>query len=271
MAKKFGNNKTTKKQEAWNVKDQRTRGDQAPSSRVDLDPFAFEDLIKQKGVKVRVFRTTYCPNVKSVDGAEHEVDCQLCHGTSFIDLEPICVDAFIQSQELEKMHNVEGFVDGNSVLMTFPAGIELQYFTKVELVDYTDIYFQRVLRNPDSMVDVLKYKACRVNLVVDSDGTRYYQNQDFRIDPNGNLEWGMGSTPADEKVYSIHYETHVQFRATRAMHVNRFSQYKRQGVVEYVKYPEQWLCTKAFLVERKDQDGNELEQGPYDVHQIVED
>ena len=269
---KYGNNKTTKKVEAWNVKDQRTRPpQQTRNARVDLDPFAFDDLIKQKGVKVHVYRTTYCPNVKSVDGAEHEVDCTMCNGSGWIDLEPICVDAYIQNQDLEKIPQVEGFVDGNSVAITFPIGVELQYFTRVDLVDYTDIYFQRVLRKEGDTTDVLKYKACRVNILVDSDGVRYYQGQDFIIDANGNIEWGMGTTPADNKIYSIHYETHVQFRAVRALHVNRFSQYLNEGAVEYIKYPEQWICQKEFLVRRKDLDGNDLEQGPFDNHTIVED
>lgn len=268
---KFGNNRNTNKKEAWNVKEQPTRPDQAPQSRVDLDPFQFDALIKQKGVRVKVYRTTYCPNVKSVDGAEHNVDCQLCNGSGYIDLEPLCVDAFLQSQELEKMQNVEGFVDGNSVLITFPSGVELQYFTRVDLVDFTDIYYQRVLRKEGSDVDVLQYQACRVNIIVDSSGTRYYQDLDFKIEENGSIKWGIGSTPADNQVYSIHYETHAQFRATRAQHVNRFSQYKRDGVVEYVKFPEQWLCTKEYLVRRRDRDGNDLEQGPYDNHTIVED
>ena len=270
--KPFGNNKTTKKVEAWNVKEQRTRAPQKTTNpRVDLDPLAFDDLIKQKGVKVLVYRTTYCPNTKSVDGAEHNIDCMMCNGSGFVDLEPICVDAYIQNQDLEHIPQVEGFVDGNSVAITFPSGVELQYFTRIDLVDFTDIYFQRVMRTEGETVDVLKYKACRVNILMDSNGVRYYQGQDFDIDPNGNIQWGIGTTPADNVIYTIHYETHVQFRATRALHVNRFSQFVRSGEVEYVKYPEQWICTKEFLVKRKDLDGNELEQGPYDNHTIVED
>lgn len=264
----FGNNRATKKKQAWNVKEQRTRNDEAPQSRVDLNPFDFDSLIKQKGVKVKVYRTTFCPRVKSVDGAEHEIDCELCNGSGFIDLEPICTDAFIQNQDLEKIPQVEGLVDGNSVAMTFPSGIELQYFTRIDLVDYTDIFFQRLLRG-ENQADVLKYKACRINLVVDYDGVRYHQGLDFDINVDGNISWKVGLGPAEGKIYSIHYETHVQFRAVRAMHVNRFSQYKRNNEVEFVKYPEQWVCTKEFLVKRRNLAGDELEQGPFDRHTIV--
>ena len=57
------------------------------------------------------------------------------------------------------------------------------------------------------------------------------------------------------------------------MHVNRFSQQKNKasGKVDHFKFQEQWLLTKEFLVKRTDQDGNELEPGPYDNHTIVPD
>jgi len=271
---RHGHNKKTKNRTAWSVKESVIRPETDPMERVDLDPYKFSRLIEQKGVAVKIFRTSYCPNVKSVDSAEHEIDCQLCNGSGFIDLEPLCTKAFLQSQDLEKMHHVEGLVDGNHVAMTFPIGIELQYFTKIELEDFTEIYFQRVLRNPDSLTDVLKYKACRVNFVMDSSGVRYYQDSDYKIDVNGNIAWletASATVPADNKIYTIHYEAPVQYRAVRAMHVNRFSQYKTDGSVEHLKFPEQWLVCKEFLVKRLDVNGVETKQGPFDNHTIVEE
>lgn len=271
---KYGHNKTTKKQDSWNIKTSKLKPDTAPKGRVDLDPFAFDQLIEQKGVNVKVYRTLYCPNVKSVDGAEHNIDCVTCNGSGFIDLDPICVKAIIQNQNLEELAKVEGHVDGNHVAITFPIGIELQYFTLVELIDFTDIYYQRIWRKPGSKVDVLKYVACRMNVVVDKNLVRYYQDQDYVIDMNGNIEWGTTRFPADNIPYSVHYEAAQQFRAVSAMHVNRFSQYKPKGEngrVEHLKFQEQWMCAKEFLVRRTDINGNELQQGPYNDHQIVVD
>jgi len=193
----YGHNNTTKKKKSWNVKEPAIRSEQDSRNRVDLNPEEFDRLIKQKGVTARVFRTTYCPNIKSVDGAEHEIDCTICNGSGFIDVDPICVSVFIQSQALEKMPNIEGFVDGNTVLMTFPIGVEIQYFTKIELTDFTDIFPQRVLRKPGSLVDVLKYPACRVNVLMDKTGKRYYQGTDFTLDFNGNVKW---LTPGDQQL-----------------------------------------------------------------------
>lgn len=271
----MSHNRNTGSRDGWRVKEALSFDDQAPIERVDLESEKFERLIQQKGVRVRVYRTTYCPNVKSVDGAEHNIDCTSCNGSGFLDVLPICTLAVLSNQELEKMANVEGYVDGNSVLATFPLGVELQYFTLVELEDFTDIYFQRVMRTPiaTSDTDILKYSAQRVNFLQDSAGVVYYEGQDFKIGVNGDIVWGIGRTPADNVIYTIHYEAKVQFRATRAIHVNRFSQQKNKttGKVDHLKFQEQWLLTKEFLVKRVDQAGNELEPGPYDNHTLVED
>jgi hypothetical protein len=268
MAGGYGNNKTTKKQKAWDVRDNKLLVDDNPKGRVDLRIEDFDTLLLQKGVNLFVYRTMYCPNVKSVDAAEHEIDCHLCNGSGFLDKNPIKSKGFLQNQELERMMDGSaGQHDGNSVLITFPIGIELQYFTLIELCDFTQIYFERILRLNANPVDVLKYKACRVNQVIDKNGVEYFQGQDFVIDPGGNIKW-IDRKPADGVIYSIHYECHIQFRATRAMHVSRFTQYKAPGepLVEHIKMPEQWLCTKEFLVRRKDINKADIEQGPFDVH-----
>lgn len=280
----YGHNKKTKKQKAWDVKESKLRDDTDAKQRVDLRVDDFDRMIEQKGMNLHVYRTSYCPNVKSADGAEHEIDCPLCNGSGYIDRNPICVKGFMQNQELEKMTTLLGQHDNNSVLITFPIGVELQYFTKVELIDFTDIYYQRVMRKPGSAVDVLKYKACRVNMIIDQNGAEYFQDQDYKLDANGNVMW-IGTVddtdpdnpifngdraPAENVIYTIHYECHVQFRATKALHVNRFTQYKAPGEakVEHIKMMEQWLCTKEFLLRRKDiNTGQDLQEGPFDDHE----
>lgn len=265
-----GHNQATHKNTGWNVKESKILPETSPRGRVDLRPADFEKLLEQKGTNVRVYRSLYCPNVKSVDGAEHQIDCQLCNGSSYIDVDPIHVKCFMQNQELEKIMGQIGDHDGNTVLMTFPIGVELQYFTRVELCDFTEIYYQRVFRNHSSLTDILKYRACRVNVIVDQDNVMYYQQTDFDLDQNGNIIWlglEVSRKPANEKIYSIHYETHIQFRAVRAMHVTRFTQYKNELGVEHLKMQEQWMMTKEFLLRRKDiNTQQDLNEGPFDDH-----
>lgn len=248
------------KPQGWRVKPPVTLSGKRSPGRVDFDPEKFKKLLEQKGARVRVFRTTYCPNVKSIDGAEHNIDCDLCNGSGWLDIRPIETIAVIQNQSFEKMIFSEGMFDGNSVAGTFNFGIDLQYFTLVELVDYPEIFYQRVKRQQGG-VDVLKYKAIAVNVLIDKMGREYFQDRDFILDINGSIRWQPGKGPESGMIYTIHYECAMQFRAVRAMHVNRFTQVfspENGGQVKHIKLPEQWLLQKEFLVKRKDRDGNEI-------------
>lgn len=264
------NNANTQKSEGWNVKDGRILPETDPKGRVDINPKDFDILLRQKGTRIKVFRSFYCPNVKSVDGAEHEIDCPLCNGSGYMDVDCIETRALMNSQELERIMSQGGDFDGNTALMTFPTGVEIQYFTRIELIDYTEVYYQRVLRKPATNTDILKYKACRVNVVVDKNKVFYYQQQDFDMDQNGNIKWlstGTSRKPADNMVYSIHYETHIVLRAVKAMHVLRFTQWKNNEGVEQVKLPQQWMVTKEYLLRRRDINTNQdLVEGPFDNH-----
>lgn len=221
-------------------------------ARVDLRVEDFDRLIEQKGVRVEVYRSMFCPNVSSIDGAEHDVNCPLCNGAQFIDLDPIETLTFLQAQTFDNEVSPEGMHDQGTVLATFPRGIEVQYFTLIQLCDFEDSYFQRIQRQEDTDRDILKYRACKVNVAVDKTGKRYYQDNDFLLDPNGSIRWKAGKGPADGEIYSIHYQMKKQFRATRAQHVERYSQIREGGTIKMAKLYEQWLITRDYLVERKD-------------------
>lgn len=267
----FGHNRATNATEGWNVGESKTIVNPAKNSRVDLDPFAFDRLIKQQGTRLKIHRTLYCPNSKSTDGSEHNIDCTLCSGSGWLDVDPKEIVGILQSQSFKKLVRVEGLIDGNLIQVTLPLGIEMTYFTLIELLDFTDIYIQRVSRNDSSDVDVLKYSACRVNALISRSGVRYYQDVDFTLDPNGDILWLVaGNKPADQEPYSIHYEAAVQFRAVRALHVNRFARHNlKNGDIEHLKFPETWVIAKEYMLKRRDVDGNELTQGPYDFHAIT--
>ena len=243
--------------QGWDVKTSVVIPAKQSPTRVDLNPDDFNTLLQQKGIRVRVFRSMFCSNVKSVDGGEHNIDCPICNGNNFIDARPIDTVAFIQNQALETLPQVEGLIDGNSVAMTFPTGIELNYFTLVELCDFQQPFFQRVKRQ-QGRVDLLKYRAHRINLLIDQNGAEYFPDVDFLLDDNGSVLWLDNRGPDPDTIYSIHYNSSVQFRAVRAMHANRYTQYVSGGSSTAVKMPEQWMMSKEFLVERKDRYGQQL-------------
>lgn len=243
-------------QQGWRTKDPVVLPPANRPGKVNIQFQKTDDLVISQGVRVKVYRTTYCPNVKSIDGSEHEIDCPLCNGAQFIDRHCLETTAFIQSQINEANQFPEGIYDGNTVAATFMRGVELQYFTLVELVDFTEIYIQRVKRQ-EGPVDVLRYRAVVVNMVMDKNGKEYYEGPDFNIDLNGNIKWCSNKGPDSDTIYSIHYETAVRYRATKAMHTNRFNNITfKEGDLQ-LKINEQWSLEKVYFVEdRKNYDGS---------------
>lgn len=115
----------------------------------DLDTMVFN-----QGVRIRVYKTTWCPNRKSIDGQEHELNCPMCRGTEFLDLDCFESVAFIQGQTREHQQNPEKIGSNweeQVVLCTLLSGVEVSYYTKIELLDYTNLYQQLVQRQETGM------------------------------------------------------------------------------------------------------------------------
>lgn len=225
--------------------------------RVNLKVEDFDRLLEQKGVRVKIFRSMLCPRVASIDGQEHDVECPLCHGAQFIDRACNETIAFFQGQDGEKDQQAEGLVDGDTIKATFARGIELQYFTRVDLIDFEDAFYQRVKRQRGP-VDYLRYQATCVNILIASDGKEYHVGNDFELDPSGSIRWKTGRSPEAGTIYSVHYQMKKSFRAIKARHIERYTQVQKSNEVEMVKLFEQWVLQKDYLVERKDFLGNPL-------------
>jgi len=230
--------------------------------KVNLQTKEFDRLVAQQGVRVQVYRTFFCPNVKSIDGGEHNLTCPLCQGNEFLDVKPLKTLAFIQSQDLEKLHKAQGYWDSNSAAATFLQGVEVQYFTLIELLDHTDIFFQRKKRSRGEL-DRLKYTATCINALVDSSGASYELGADFDLTEGGDIRWKPNRGPRRDQIYSVHYDALVQFRAMRAMHVNRFAQIEEGPEIVHRKMNEQWSITKEYLVDRKHAQGDSLNPNLY--------
>ena len=225
--------------------------------QVDLNPDDYDSLIATKGVRVRVFTTFPCPNIKKIDSAEHEINCPLCHGDGFIDVNPIESIAFLQTQTLQKTFGPEGVWDDQRIAATFVSGMELQYFSKIQLLDFTTLFYEYIQRQQGD-VDRLKYSAFKINYIMDQDGVSYFIDKDCTLDQNGDVKW-IGNRPAFKKIYSIHYSYPIQYRAINALHVNRFSQ---SGFKQPERIPlelnQQWIIKRDYLITREDRNGNPL-------------
>lgn len=231
-----------------------------------------DQLVEDLGVRVRVWKSTTCPNMTSIESLDHDPNCPVCNN-NMIDFDCFETIAMFQQQDLTEQFKVQGTFSIDEALVTFKPGISLQTFSKIEILDFKEEFYELVQRQDilDTNVDKLKYPACEVValFVVRGNQTeRFYQGADFDLDLNGSIAWKGSHVPNDREIYTIYYKYHPVYRATKAVHRDRFSQFnnlrelKASKVPEsaiktvngrtFVKLPEEWILQRDYLLERKD-------------------
>lgn len=236
---------------------------------IDVD--RLDQLVKDLGVRARVYKSTLCPNLSSMESMDHSINCKLCDN-NMIDFDCIETLVMFQQQDLKEQFKLQGTFHIDEVFATFLSGLTLQTFTKVEILDFEEDFYQLVQRQEGSNFDSLKYKACSVLGIfsIDKSGPtpvieRYYEEADFRV-TDGRIEWIGSHKPVDRKIYSIYFKYHPIYRAVKAVHRDRFTQYNERptqieapkktiGDNTFVKLPETWILKRDYLVENRDQNG----------------
>ncbi len=224
-----------------------------------LDPTRGDAMIEKYGVQITQYTTLWCPNVKRIDSLEHELNCPLCHGQLLIDINPVDTWAFLQTQSLQKQFRTEGAWDDQMVAATFMSGIEINYFSKIVLKDYTSTFFEHIQRSEGNL-DVCKYPITSVNYLIDKNGITYVENGDFIVNQSGYIEWLMtAKTPPKGTIYSIHYNYKITFRSINAMHIMRIGAgfVKGKGR-QALEYQQQWQLKRDFLITRADLQSNPI-------------
>lgn len=230
---------------------------------IDVDKLNQE--IQDLGVRIRASKATLCPNIKSLESMDHDINCTICNN-NMIDFGCKETIGMIQQQDLVEKFKIQGTFSMDEVLMTFPSDISLHIFSKIELLDFAEDFFELVQRQEGTLTDRLKYPACKILglfTVAGNIKTEYHEGADFQVDTNGDLKW-LSRKPEDRQIYSIYYQFHPVFRAVRALHRDRYSQFnlrpgnivstpkKTVGDRTYVKLPETWILKRDYLIERRD-------------------
>jgi len=231
-----------------------------------------DQIVEDLGVRVRVWKSSTCPNMTSLESFDHDPNCPVCNN-NMIDFDCYETIAMFQQQDLNEQFKVHGTFSIDEVLVTFKAGISLQTFAKVEILDFKEEFYE-LIQKQDNLVtniDKLKYPACEVTAVFairNNQKIRFYQGADFDLDLNGSIVWTGSHKPNDREIYTIYYKYHPVYRVTKAVHRDRFSQYndlrdlKTSTIPEsaiktingktFVKLPEEWVLRRDYLLDRSD-------------------
>lgn len=230
---------------------------------IDVDKL--DSLINDLGVRVKIFKSTLCPNMKSLETLDHDINCTVCNN-NMIDFDCHESIAMFQQQTLQEQFTVQGSFHIDEIMVSFLAGESLQHFTRIDLLDFEEDFFELIQRQESTTIDRLKYSACSIIavFVIRSDVLiRFHFGSDFTLDVNGDIKWLGLNKPNDREIYSVYYKYHPVFRAIKAVHRDRYSQFnlrpdqikapkKTINGKTYVKLPETWILKRDYLLERRD-------------------
>jgi len=230
-----------------------------------VNPDRLEQLIQDLGIRVRIFKSTICPNMKSLESLDHDINCTVCNN-AMIDFAPHNSKAMFQQQDLVDQFKMQGTFFIDEILASFPADETLHRYARVELLDFSEDFFELIQRQVGTATDRLKYSATSVIgvfTVVNNVQDEFFFGTDFELDVNGDLKWISAHKPADKQVYTIYYRYRPVYRAIKAVHRDRYTQYniRPEEIVTpkvtiegrtYVKLPETWILKRDYLVERRD-------------------
>ena len=230
---------------------------------IDVD--RLDQLILDLGVRIRLYKSTLVPSMTSLESMDQDLN-DTASSNNMVDFDCVETIALFQQQDLMKQFQIHGTFHIDEILVSFLSGQTLAPFAKIEVLDFKEDFYELVQRQEDTSVDQLKYKACEILGVFTYDRAtktteRYHQGADFEVDQNGNIEWLSAHRPADKEIFSIYYQFHPIYRAQKAVHRDRFSQYNNrvQNIKApkvtvdgktYVKLPETWVVKRDYLLER---------------------
>jgi hypothetical protein len=157
-----------------------------------MDPKGFEELIKNRGLRWKLEKSAYCPNLTDLDAGQHDPNCKLCNnGLLFFGEEVIW--GILQNQRLEKFYEIHGVWDIGEAMVTFSAytedgkPIDLQHFDRLTCLDY-EFRWSELLEHSITGIDRLRYPALSMEFCATARKT-YYIDEHFIITPEGHIQW----------------------------------------------------------------------------------
>lgn len=240
-----------------------------------LDPKAFEELIKNRGLRWQHFKATQCPNVDDLENNQHDPNCRRCEN-GMLYYGGAIIHGIFQQNKLERMYEVQGIWDIGEAVVTFSAyaddlagvpgkgaAVDLQHFDKLVCLDY-QFRWQELIEHSPMGIDRLRYPALNVEFL-STKQKEYKINEDFIIDENGYIKWTTTNRPDYNQdtqrgeVYTVAYCARPVFYVVQLLHEIRATKAlnRETNEVEAIRLPQMVLIRRDYLFKHPADDKGE--------------
>lgn len=230
-----------------------------------LDPQAFEQLIKNRGLRWKHEKASPCPNITDLETNSHDPNCRECeNGMRFYG--SLEVHGFFQGNKLERIYEIQGSWDVGEAVVTFSAyaddeqgnpgrgvAVDLQHYDKLTCLDYS-FRFQELIEHSPTGVDRFRYPALTVEFLATKSKV-YVLDQDFAIDEVGYIRWLNQNQPGYNQliqrgeIFTVAYCARPVFYVIQLIHEIRATKALDPitGQIIAVRLPQQVLIRRDYL------------------------
>jgi hypothetical protein len=246
-----------------------------PRTAITFDEEAFEAMVHSQGVQLVHYAAQPCPvgKIDIGDNRRPHDDHEGCSNGYIYTKMGTITCLFTNQSNTQSLRDL-GFVDGASVVVTFPLGYDDNerefapaqfdrfYLKEESLVEPMWEY----VRSNETGFEKLSFPAVRFLLpVVDWRGEKYVQDVDFTIDQKGQIAWGARRPAPDldhDKgcVISVRYQYRPFWILARKLHDIRVSQKEDFMTTErkIIRMPVEAILNREFLYLNQANDSESL-------------
>ena len=254
-----------------------------PHYRVSFDVEAFDTAIRSQGVKLIHYQALRCPiGMTNLDDHQRpHPDHEGC-SNGFLFTKVGVITGLFTSNSKHKNAMELGFWDGSTVQVTFPRQYDDNPDRKLYVAPFDRFFLAegnvvvptwQLFLYDESGINKLKYPVEEVQDIVDSQGLRYRQCDDFVIE-NGAIKW-VGKRPAQQidlgpgmgngfgtdrgSVCSVRYTYRPYWFVGQMMHEIRVTQVTEEADGRHLeRMPQAAILHREYVALTKEQDQSGL-------------
>lgn len=244
-----------------------------PPHQISFDPIAFDAALRSQGVQLVHYTATRCPvgMTDLDDGRRPHPDHEDCTN-GFLYTKVGTITALFVNNSKNKSSEDMGFYDGSTVQVSFPRTYDDPEGTPFLVAPFDRFYLAedsivvptwQLFLHHESGIDRFKYPVEKVQLLIDSAGTRYTENDDFVIKA-GAVRWttsrpisqlDVGPIPSSTRgsVCSIRYLYRPYWYVGQILHELRVTQISNNGDRTVERMPQAAILHREYVALTRNQ------------------